>query len=180
MSESLGIGKIITTPQGRDAIHVAVMPAEAADHLEPGAFVGFNGDGKMTELRKPYLGVVDPFLNENVKPGERFWLFLIPGSISTLRHVWTHRDIPDSEASAAKDIEARGRLDEFAKELNVSREEMFEAIENCRHGGDPLYSHSYEGMGVYDGFWRDYETVTGKPDPNKEGRYYFFTCGGCS
>jgi hypothetical protein len=36
------------------------------------------------------IGVVDPFLVKPVEPGQRFWLFLYPGSITGLRHVWSH------------------------------------------------------------------------------------------
>lgn len=86
MSE-VGIGNLITTAVGRDAVHVAVAPTTntAGCPLRPGDRVdargGFAGER---------VGIVDPFLAEPVKPGERFYLFLFPGSVTSLRHVWTH------------------------------------------------------------------------------------------
>lgn len=47
MSESLGLGKIITTPQQRDAIHVAVAPVVANSELKPGQRVGFVREGSI-------------------------------------------------------------------------------------------------------------------------------------
>jgi hypothetical protein len=71
----------------RDAIHVAVYPAVnvGKEPLQPG------------EWMKD--GVVDPFLAAPVMPGERYWLFLYPGSISSLRHVWSHKNFGDEKES---------------------------------------------------------------------------------
>jgi hypothetical protein len=73
----------------RDAVHIAVAPVVAAARLLPGQHVGFLEDGRAGASEKP-IGVVDPYLSEAVLPGQRFWLFLYPGTVTSLRHVWTH------------------------------------------------------------------------------------------
>jgi hypothetical protein len=76
----------------RDAVHIAVAPATAAERLAPGQHVGLVRERDL-ELVGPCdspLGVVDPFLTGVVEPGQRFWLFLYPGTVTGLRHVWTH------------------------------------------------------------------------------------------
>lgn len=91
MSEALGIGKIITTPQTRDAIHVAVVPVFAAEKLFPGNHVGISGP--LMHAGRAFgapVGIVDPYLTLPVEQGQEFWLFLYPGSVTSLRHVWTH------------------------------------------------------------------------------------------
>lgn len=92
-ANDLGIGKLITSLQGKDAIHIAVAPMTAAHCLHPGERVGLvktdYGDCGLCD-RADCIGIVDPFLGETVKAGERFWLFLDPGTVTSLRHVWTH------------------------------------------------------------------------------------------
>ena len=87
------LGKLIVDGERRrDAVHVAVAPVTAVERLAPGAHVGFvsaNDRERVGTSRTP-IGVVDPFLQEEVQPGERFWLFLYPNSVTSLRHVWTH------------------------------------------------------------------------------------------
>jgi hypothetical protein len=73
----------------RDAIHIAVAPVVAAARLLPGQHVGLQEDGQACAHEEP-IGIVDPFLTEAVAAGQRFWLFLYPGTITSLRHVWTH------------------------------------------------------------------------------------------
>ncbi len=83
----------------RDAIHVAVAPVVALETLEPGQHVGLTPDGRARTLLMPTVGIVDPFLRQPVKAGERFWLFLYPGSIASLRH--------ESSSAANASIHAR-------------------------------------------------------------------------
>lgn len=87
------LGRLITDgDRRRDAIHIAVAPVTAAESLAPGQHVGFVRAGNL-ELVGPCdrpVGIVDPYLTANVEAGERFWLFLYPGTVTGLRHVWAH------------------------------------------------------------------------------------------
>lgn len=93
MSNELGLGRIIVGAAHRDAIHIAVAPVEAGEDLEPGQHVLLDATGRAMPLSslRVGVGIVDPFLSvPKVKKGERFWLYLYPGSITALRHEWTH------------------------------------------------------------------------------------------
>src|SRR2546425_954961 len=86
------IGKILTEPMGRDAIHIAVAPVTASRTLLPGqhiGFVQFDNTELVGKTDKP-IGIVDPFLPDAVLKGERFFMFLYPNTITSLNHVWTH------------------------------------------------------------------------------------------
>lgn len=82
------IGKLLTGKEGRDAVHVAIVPVIAAIDLQPGQRVGLDGD-KVSPSAK-HVGIIDPFLKEPVKEGQCCWLFLFPLTITGLRHVWSH------------------------------------------------------------------------------------------
>lgn len=87
------IGEILTDDPGRDAIHIAVIPVVAADGVSPAEEVGFSrqGDGlTVTGKAAVKVGIVDPYLTRYVKKGQRFYLFLFPNTVTSLRHVWTH------------------------------------------------------------------------------------------
>lgn len=83
------IGKIISGDAARDAVHVAIAPVTAGDDLSPGEHIGRLDDGTFGESAVT-LGIVDPFLKERVKKGQKFYLWLYPNTITSLRHVWTH------------------------------------------------------------------------------------------
>lgn len=88
------LGQLPTT-FGRDAIHMAVIPVVAAVTLEPGQQVSYTGNKAWpVDPDHPPVGVVDPFLPNNVKRDERFWLLVNPATIKGLRHDWTHDAFP--------------------------------------------------------------------------------------
>lgn len=87
------LGKLIDeNERRRDAVHIAIAPVTAASHLAPGQPVGLIQEGNIELVGScdQNIGIVDPFLKDTVEPGQRFWLFLYPGTITGLRHLWTH------------------------------------------------------------------------------------------
>lgn len=131
-ANKLGLGKIITTEQHRDAVHIAVAPVEAKTRFRPGYPVSLDQDGKAYLGTDP-VGIVDPFLQDAVQPGQRFWLFLFPGSITSLRHEWTH---PAFCASDER-YESEKWLRSYAEDLNnyEENEQAYQMlIEGLRSG----------------------------------------------
>lgn len=89
MSEALKIGSPIDCEQFRDAIHVAVAPVVAGEGLNPAERIALNGNGEAVRAKKA-VGIVDPYLQSPIRKGQKFWMFLMPGSVTSLRHEWTH------------------------------------------------------------------------------------------
>lgn len=83
------VGSLLDGTEGRDAVHFALAPMTTDEWLKPGQHVGLL-DKRRVSSRAPSVGIVDPFLKEPVQPGQRFYLFLYPGTVTGLRHVWTH------------------------------------------------------------------------------------------
>ena len=82
-------GLIADGEKRRDAVHIAVCPVMAAEQLSPGQHVGLvriDTVGPSDHC----VGVIDPFLTQDVSPGQWCWLFIYPNTITSLRHVWHH------------------------------------------------------------------------------------------
>jgi hypothetical protein len=176
------LGTIIGPNEKRDAIHLAVIPVIAKEHLKPGQDVGIDGTSENP------IGIVDPFIRLNphgwgyIHAGERFWLVIYPRKINSLRHVWTHPDIPDDEASNFQrktEIEkSKEWVTNFVNMTAVSMgyEEFMEAAHSYLENGDRINQGSdLEGYIVPDEFWYHYEVITGKK-VNEASKGSFFTC----
>jgi hypothetical protein len=170
---------------GRDAIHVAVVPVIAAEILAPGQRVSLESDGRAV-VDAEGVGVVDPFLRGYALAGERFWLFLPPGSITSLRHVWTHPAFAAEPSVVAEPptampdniVAARKWLEDFAPRVEMTYDELLAAAKDYLRSGE--YVTEYGGQGWQDAFyenaetfWTHYETVTGE---KVEDRGHFFSC----
>ncbi|MCA9067276.1 MAG: hypothetical protein KDA84_00025 [Planctomycetaceae bacterium] len=91
-NESPQFGELITDGETRrDAIHIAVAPVTAVCDLEPGQDIGFvRGNRESVGPCENPIGIVDPFLKDTIKAGQRFWLFLYPNTVTGMRHFWKH------------------------------------------------------------------------------------------
>ena len=153
MSSDIGIGKIIREQRFQDAIHIAVAPIQAAHIMKPGDHVTVL-EGKAFSLFSghPPLGVVDPFLTHSVLEGEWFYLFLFPGSISSLRHAWTHPklDVPahsPSHYEPAPDAAISEKwLRSYAEKVNPS---IWHGLDG--KNGDPELAYRVLLEGLIDG-----------------------------
>lgn len=95
MKDDTKLGELITDGEKRrDAVHVAVAPVTCADDgiMIPGALLKLiDRENAVCCDWEEAVGIVDPFLTQScVKKGQRFWMFLLPNTITGLRHSWRH------------------------------------------------------------------------------------------
>lgn len=193
------LGTILPLNADRDAIHLAVEPVIAACVLRPGDHIGImpdhpsiNGHCHVGYTNKP-IGIVDPFLQGTVQPGQVFWMVIYPRKITSLRHVWTHPDIDtdiadmvlgaiamapvslpnpkltDKELSVAYIANLAHSYESNYFEL-LSRAKVFLTSGEYWYGGE-----KFDGEYLPDAFWDHYEKVTGETVP-EELRRSFFSC----
>jgi hypothetical protein len=170
------LGTIITEGE-RDAIHLAVEPIIAAERLLPGQHIGIV-DGKASKKATKLLGIVDPFIEDIVMPGEKFWLIVYPRQITSLRHVWSHPDFEERNKENKKEIisESETWLRNFCETHDCPKYEVVIAasvgdyVDNSDYGGSAyVYEDDYllfRGRDAHSSippeFWDHVEKVTGK------------------
>ena len=185
MSDTLKLGNLVS-PENyskRDATHIAVAAVEAGENLTPGTHVGFLADGKIGKKGKN-IGIVDPFLKVNVKRGDKFWLYLYPGSITSLEHKWSHPAFSEKQESKPDNRSASETwMRKWATEHmsydyygdgNLSEDESYQkAIE----AGHNLNVGPYESARDYidNEWWNHWEIITSFKRPAEDNRY--FSCG---
>jgi hypothetical protein len=178
---------------GRDAVHVAVLAVTAGYRLAPGQDVGLLEERRKGEplvgMSETPIGIVDPFLKMMVAPGQRFWLFLYPRTITSLRHQWTHPAFGDEAAQAsrpyatpASKLASEQWLRDFVKRSDCPPYEDVIATINGERGdgyaNDGEYLH-FDGQDAHGEippeFWDHVEVVTERAIP-KHKRPLYFSC----
>jgi hypothetical protein len=167
------IGKLLKGEFERDAIHIAVLPVICDDeYLSPGDSIGLIYGStervKYRDSRNGSIGVVDPYLREGVRKGEKFWMFINPNTITGLRHQWHHPVIDASQPAPLNGSEVW--LRQFADRWNFDYDEMIatasiEGIDNDYNfiTAQGVDLHSREELGEdHDLFWQHLEALTGK------------------
>lgn len=176
------LGTIIDETAGRDAIHLAVEPAVAVEKLFPGQHVGFVAGGVGTS--KNPVGIVDPFINGFVAPGQRFWLVVYPRTITSLRHVWEHPAFVAAEEPQASEPDKTASVTwmtawavkhmghNYYGDEPISPEEAFNSAIAAGH--DQHIGPYESARDFIDSEWWDHwETITGELGE----RDSFFSCG---
>ena len=170
MSDTLQlIGKKLTEDAGRDAVHIAVMPVVCGEpRLYPGQSIGIIfGTTDMVASRQlgTHMGVVDPFMHDWVAKGDRFYMFLLPNTITGLRHEWTCPavDGPPTSRVVCTAAESESWLRQFAERWHMDYGDM---IDGARDGdyahADGIDLHTADDLGAdHDLFWSHLETLTG-------------------
>ncbi len=189
-------GHTFSEDRGRDAIHLAVKAMVAGERLWPGQNVGVAEDGMAWfDISKvDHIGIVDPFLEGSVMPGQWFWLTLYPRTITSLRHEWTHPAFPEGEAiiniEDPKSVSERW-LREFCRTSDCPDYDIVMAAikgETVDPDGDGDYYVRWDddyilfgGRGAHASipaeFWMHVETVLGIKIPHeKQVRYFSCSC----
>ena len=183
-------GKLLNGDAGRDAIHLAVYAVTTDERLFPGQHVGiasFGDDGiKVSASAEALIGIVDPFLDGSIYPGQWFWLTLYPRTITSLRHEWTHPafDVTVTATPAILDpkVQSEAWLRNYAEEIDETLNTLIQAADDWVRDGDWFYGaerHGYrgkfEGIRTHPDFWHHYQAYKGVVvDLGKQEN--FFTC----
>lgn len=158
------LGQLLDSTAQRDAIHIAIAPVIAARTLLPGMHIGLT-DGLATDGVEPLIGIVDPFLTQPVRKGERFYLCLYQQTVTGMRHHWQHPAFKDGDAAVARDPEGeswrwmQGYADSICRSVDYVLGRIRERDYIVADGVDQ-HGWEYDG-GTEADFWRHAETLLG-------------------
>lgn len=182
MKDIIQIGRLIEGPADRDAIHIAVAPVTAGpEALRPGMHVGLSKEGCAIFSTHP-IGVVDPYLQRFVSPGEQFWLFLYPSTITGMRHSWRHPSFESEESPTIREelIESLVFISETASRCGKTYGELMNDVENFLADRQEIDNDNFREDPMFEDdwqmFWRHYGKVTGKAVHGPSDGPYTYEC----
>lgn len=169
------LGTVHTKNEGRDAVHLAVYQVTLGQNIsmyDKASKLTIKSNGRAYiydeyDENQTAYGILDPFINQSLNVGDKVWLILFPGMITSLRHVWEHSYFPESP----KETPISSLEDKFAEfpailnaasQLEISCEEIINSAEHYIKTGN-YYCGGNEAEGVHVGqdFWEDYYRYKG-------------------
>jgi hypothetical protein len=175
---------------GRDAVHVAVIAVQAGEKLAPSSDVSLS-DGSAYSTGD-HVGIVDPFLTTLVMPGQRFWLYLYPRTITGLRHSWTHPAFPDENIAPATtdkiDAAQKAASEQWLRNFVFNSDcpgyhDVMAAAEQVADGNNPAWDSSYLYFSGEDAhgeipseFWDHVSIVLGKEIKGPKPTHFSCSC----
>jgi hypothetical protein len=164
------LGNLITDDQHRDAVHIAVAPVIAGMELHPGEHIGFVGNAYTVGTNTAHIGIVDPFLSGPVYKGNKFYMFLYPNTITSLRHEWSHPDFEKEDALAEVEptyLTLKGSpaeekwVTEYAERIGSNYSELMAGAADYQENGHYLSKGDvFDGEYISEEFWEKFEVIT--------------------
>jgi len=194
MSDTSNIGLIHSGPLAKDAIHIAIAQVSAGEKLKAGDHVGFkdNKEGIVYKDGQP-IGIVDPYLKEEINKDRLFYLFLYPNTVTSLTHQWEHPAFDRSpERIAEADKWLREQLCDYYDDGDALTADVVEGTEwnyprilkefkegdvgFYAYGTDFSEKYNYNSDGFRKKFWDNLEIVTGKTATPAQRDQDYFSC----
>ncbi len=180
------LGKLIEGEACRDAIHIAIAPVIAAGDILPGQEIGFDACGGVSHDAKP-VGIADPFLDEPIHKGQKFYVLLFPNTITGITHQWQHPAFAEQEENKSSDhAESKMWLMAFAKTIEISYSELLEAAktwirtsEDSEWGGDHYVFRNQTPDECYqqlEEMWKHLKNINEFEVPLRVMEDHIFTC----
>lgn len=158
------LGKFCDDTDVRDAVHVAIVPITATVAVHAGQHVDANGDPGGPKK----VGVVDPFLDRLVYPGDKFWLCLYPETVTGMRHHWSH---PAFDTPAPTSV---AYLTDYASQVDLTYLELLDVCKKYLETGVHHRLNFDTPEFYYKEFWDHFTNVTGVIANDDD--YCPFTC----
>lgn len=171
---------------GRDAVHVAVFSATSSFDLPPGQRVTIVSHGEIDAVVKPVkkdgVGIVDPFITAPVEAGERFWVYLMPRTITALSHRWSHpafEQVDDSYVPPSQKLISEKWLRDYCiRNMDPSYETFMAAVsDQLGNGDDYIHIDGQDAHGdIPPELWVHVENVLGTKLPESKPTHFSCSC----
>ena len=169
------LGTVHKTIEGRDAVHLALYQVTLGQNIS-----GWNKARKLTvkENGRAYkynehnknevaYGILDPFISQDLKVGDKVWMVLFPGMIKSFHHVWNHDLFPETpkEDPIQSNVKPEQKdyivIENIASQLEITFDQLVEkAIDYLEQGEYHYGRDEVECVYLSDDFWFEFHQYT--------------------